>query len=175
MKIIKGFFKLVWQMIATFAFLLIAFVLLAGIINGIDNFTRNQTRSTSTPRATIAPTRAPLTVELPQMMQEYSYTPVTRVTAKYKLTDIRTEIKKYFDGYAIVLYVSGEKTYDVDGANGTHAGHIRYKLYDQDGYVQETGTIYMDDYSVGDKFRDKEEYIYSVPAGHYRLELSDYK
>lgn len=127
------------------------------------------------PRTTFAPTRAPVTVELPQMPQEYKYAVGARIYSRYTFTDIDAEINRSFDDYNIVLSIAGEKTGDINGAEGTHNGYIRFKLYDDEGYVTETGTIMMPSYSVGDKFRDVKEYIYSVPAGHYRLELMDYR
>lgn len=127
------------------------------------------------PRATFAPTRAPVTVELPQMPQEYKYAIGARIYSRYTFADIKVETKRYFENYTVVLKVSGEKTGDFDGAEGTHNGYICFKLYDAEGYVVETGTIMLQSYAIGDKFRNVEEYIFDVPAGHYRLELMDYR
>lgn len=162
--------SIMWVMVG------VVFALIMGFVVPAAQFYKTPPKSkTIAPKVTATATPAPVTVELPQMPQEYKYAIGARIYSRYTLTDIEVEVKKYFDDYNIVLKVAGEKTGDFKGVEGTNNGYIQYKLYDEEGYVADTGTIMLPSYSVGDKFRDVKEYIYGIPAGHYRLELKDYK
>ena len=162
--------SIMWVMVG------VVFALIMGFVVPAAQVYKTPPKSkTTAPRVTATATAAPVTVELPQMPQEYKYAIGARIYSRYTLTDLEVEVKKSFEDYNLVIKVAGEKTGDFKGAEGTNNGYIQYKLYDEEGYVADTGTIMLPSYSVGDKFRDLKEYIYGVPAGHYRLELKDYK
>ncbi len=102
----------------------------------------------------------------------YSFSGKTRDTVN--ITNVRTEFEPAYDEgkYNIILYLSGEKTYDCDGPNLSRSCSIGIKVYDEDNYVVADETFYTPDLKVGDKFRDKEERIYEdLDGGKYRIEL----
>ncbi|MBQ1950799.1 MAG: zinc ribbon domain-containing protein [Clostridia bacterium] len=74
------------------------------------------------------------------------------------------------------LYCSGEKTYDIKGANSTSSCEMNWRLYDLDGYLIDSGWFFVGRLKVGDKFKDQKINISltGVKAGEsYRLEVSD--
>lgn len=72
---------------------------------------------------------------------------------------------------SLYFYFTGEKIYDTYGNNSDTYSTFEWKLYDEDGYLIEKGSTYIDDLSVGDKFKDEIGYVFSgVKAGtNYRL------
>lgn len=78
--------------------------------------------------------------------------------------------KGYFPQLEITI--SGEKIY---GTGGFGYDIIGYKLYDSDGYMNDSGSIYLSALSAGDKFRDTSLTIYNVTPGMtYVLKLTEY-
>ena len=74
------------------------------------------------------------------------------------------------------LHFSGEKTWDLKGNNYSRAGYISYKLYDSENYLICSSTCFTNPIAVGEKFRDKTEYITGgdlLPGYIYRLEILD--
>lgn len=68
--------------------------------------------------------------------------------------------------------ISGEKTY---GSQNIGYDIISYKLYDDDGYMVDSGNIYLNALSEGDKFRDNSLVMYDViPGTSYTLKLMEY-
>ena len=93
-----------------------------------------------------------------------------------KITNIRCKIESSYDKKVkATIYFSGEKTYDSEGSGYSRPCVIGWKLYDEDGYVVESGTHYTSNMAVGEKFKDSEEYIYRLSPGKYRLEILDTK
>lgn len=70
------------------------------------------------------------------------------------------------------ITISGEKTY---GAKNSGYDIISYKLYDSDGYMINSGNIYLRSLSTGDKFKDDSLVIYDItPGTSYILKLLEY-
>lgn len=70
------------------------------------------------------------------------------------------------------ITISGEKTY---GAKNSGYDIISYKLYDSDGYMINSGNIYLRSLSTGDKFKDDSLVIYDItPGTSYTLKLLEY-
>ena len=70
------------------------------------------------------------------------------------------------------ITIAGEKSY-----GGKNSGYdiISYKLYDDDGYMMDSGSIYLSSLSEGDKFKDDSLVIYDVtPGTSYTLKLMEY-
>jgi hypothetical protein len=87
-----------------------------------------------------------------------------------KVTDITYEIS----GTTMYIYFSGEKTFDREGNNYSRSSSIGYKVYDSDGFVVSSGTVYITALKVGDKFRNEKEYIWDITLGEtYTLEIMD--
>ncbi|MDE7278733.1 MAG: hypothetical protein K2N26_03285 [Oscillospiraceae bacterium] len=71
------------------------------------------------------------------------------------------------------ITICGEKTY---GSNSYGYDIIGYKLYDSDGYLVDSGSIYLSALSAGDKFKDASLTIYDVtPGTTYVLKLTEYE
>lgn len=69
------------------------------------------------------------------------------------------------------ITVSGEK---LSGSGGWTYDAFDYKLLDSEGYVVESGTIYLGSLSAGDKFRDESVVIYDIDPGEtYTFRLSE--
>lgn len=70
------------------------------------------------------------------------------------------------------ITISGEKIY---GAKNSGYDIISYKLYDGDGYMINSGNIYLRSLSMGDKFKDDSLVIYDItPGTSYTLKLLEY-
>lgn len=78
--------------------------------------------------------------------------------------------KKYSPQLEIII--SGVKTY---GSKNSDYDIISYKLYDSDGYMIDSGIIYLSALSAGDKFKDNSLVIYDItPGTSYTLKLMEY-
>ncbi len=70
------------------------------------------------------------------------------------------------------ITISGKKTY---GNSKSLYDIISYKLYDDEGYMVDSGNIYLDSLSKGDKFKDDSLTISDVkPGTTYKLKLLEY-
>lgn len=108
------------------------------------------------------------TPSLPKTIYNKSYSGTTN--QMLKVTDITYEVS----GTTMYIYFSGEKTFDSEGDNYSRIFKIGFKLYDSNGYVVDSGTIYVTALAVGDKFANTKEYIYGITLGeNYTLELID--
>ncbi len=94
------------------------------------------------------------------------------VESKIRIDEItcKTDSKSYAPRVNVII--QGEK---IDGDDSlTNYDTIRYKLYDSEGYIVHSGTVYLDFLSVGDKFRDDSLVLYElVPGETYTLKFSD--
>lgn len=78
--------------------------------------------------------------------------------------------KEYTPRLKITIF--GEKTY---GDTNSSYDIISYKLYDSDGYMFDSGNVFLSSLSEGDKFKDNSIVIYDVvPGTSYTLELMEY-
>ena len=61
-------------------------------------------------------------------------------------------------------YVTGNLSYDI----------ISYKLYDSEGYVVESGDLFLDGLSEGDRFKDDSIVIYdAIPGEVYTIVFTE--
>lgn len=102
--------------------------------------------------------------------------PNTPITIKYKNTKecIIQSIKVERDGSQYFLIFTIQSTYHKNGNNYSDDAAYGWKLYDEDGFVVDSGTGYSDGaVAVGEKTKDR-LMIFSVKNGKtYRLELLD--
>ena len=76
--------------------------------------------------------------------------------------------------FSVKLFVSGKKTYDANGSNYSSYVPVGWKLYDSNGSVVETGTVYSPDIAVGESFTDAYGYISTdLKPGYYNLVFID--
>lgn len=107
----------------------------------------------------------------PVTLHEYNYSR-TKIEQTYTVDNIWYNVDKNYDGKCTVyMYFSGSKSYDIRGKNQSSYAIIGWKLYDQDGYVVDSGSCYAPSVCQGDKWRDAEECIYNVKPGKYKLEI----
>ncbi len=96
------------------------------------------------------------------------------ILSKARITEVKYSFEEsYGDKVDLVLYITGEKTYDYKDEKNNDECLIAWKLYDSEGYVVETGTAFTQSVAVGESFRDCKERIYDLKPGAYRLELTD--
>lgn len=70
------------------------------------------------------------------------------------------------------IIITGEKK---SGSDASGYDIICYKLYDSEGYLVDSGDIYLSSLSAGDKFKDDSVIIYdAVPGESYTFQLSEY-
>lgn len=63
-------------------------------------------------------------------------------------------------GDCLKIYFIGEKIYDYEGKSANNTCDIKWKLYDSQGYLIDSGSLYIFSLGVGDKFRDEYIIIY---------------
>lgn len=69
------------------------------------------------------------------------------------------------------IIVSGQK---LSGGDSIGYDMVIYKLYDSDGYMVDSGNLYLQSLSAGDKFKE-EIIVYDVTPGEtYTLKLFEY-
>ena len=108
--------------------------------------------------------------DLPATIQDYSYS--DEINATIKITNITYKVDY---GYT-TFYITGEKTYDIEGDDYDRYSSFSWKLYDSEGYVIEDGVFYTPSISVGDKFKDEETYVFKEldPEETYELVITSY-
>ena len=111
----------------------------------------------------------PISINLPGLplkINDYGYNSNIKTTLRI---DSITYERVYED--SLYIYFTGEKIYDVDGNDSDSMCSFEWKLYDSEGYLIDKGTFYINDFSVGDKFKEKYIYISNgIKAGEsYRL------
>ena len=95
-----------------------------------------------------------------------------------EVTAISYEFEYHGDGKeTLTAKFSGKKTYDYRGSGQSDSVQIGWKLYDPNGNVFRTGTLYSPSIAVGESFTNKEEdLIYNFEAtdpGKFNRVLSD--
>ena len=96
------------------------------------------------------------------------------VLSKVSITDVSYSLDDSSLSPCLRVTISGEKTY-AHKTYGSGLSFIDYKLLDQDGYVVDSGSVYLDSsLSVGDKFRDDSLILRNIiPGETYSLQFSD--
>lgn len=88
-----------------------------------------------------------------------------------QINDVSYDFDKEYSP-KLKITISGEKTY---GEQGLSYDIFSYKLYDSDGYMIDSGSIYLSALSAGDKFKDDSLVIYDItPGTSYTLKLMEY-
>lgn len=73
----------------------------------------------------------------------------------------------------VTVVISGEKTY---GSGSSMHDMFNYKLYDSEGFMVKSGTIFLNSLDVGDKFRDNSLLLADItPGEQYTLKFSNYE
>ena len=119
--------------------------------------------------------------------------PVLDVTVEAESLPVEIKVKDYFGGTTSKIRIDeisyvfeknympqlkitliGTKTY---GKNQDYAyDMISYKLYDSQGFMVDSGTVYFQSLAEGDKVRDDSIIFYDViPGESYTLKLMEYK
>ncbi len=99
-----------------------------------------------------------------------------RISESVRITEVEAtyDRKSYNDSYNIVLYFSGEKTYDEDGPYHSDECSVGVKVYDTDGYVVADTTYLTKSLKVGEKFKRDKCVIYDyLPQGEYTVVFSN--
>ena len=117
--------------------------------------------------------------------------PIKDVQVSFDPFPLELKVKDFMGGTASVLQVQDAK-YEFDKgfsprltitimgekkSGGSNSGYdiISYKLCDSEGYVVDSGTIYLSSLSTGDRFKDDSAVIYDVvPGESYTFRLSEY-
>ena len=96
-----------------------------------------------------------------------------KVDSKFRINDVSTTFNSQYMRSAIIT-ISGEKTY----GSSASLDHLIYKIYDCEGYVVYSGTIYLSrsNLSKGDKFKVDETVYYDFEYGkNYTIQFFDYR
>ena len=111
-----------------------------------------------------------ITTPLPKEFHNYNYK--NNITDTINITDVTYSIEERYSGdYKLILYFTGEKTYDASGSGQSRTAKVSIKITDSDGYVVESGTFYSPSLKIGDKFRNEEKIIWDLKPGTYNIEL----
>ncbi|MBE6572181.1 MAG: hypothetical protein E7656_08040 [Ruminococcaceae bacterium] len=110
-----------------------------------------------------------LTVDsLPQEINVTGYD--GRVESKIKIEEVQYTYDKFYTSQ-LEITVLGIKTY---GGTDSDYDIISYKIYDSEGYVVDSGDLYLTDLSVNDKFKDDSIVVYDVvPGENYKIVFSE--
>ena len=110
-----------------------------------------------------------LTVDyLPQEINVTGYN--GNIESKIKIEEVQYTYDKYYTSNLDII-VLGTKTY---GSVDSDYDMISYKIYDSEGYVVDSGDLYLADLSVNDKFKDDSIVVYDVvPGENYTIKFSE--
>lgn len=87
-----------------------------------------------------------------------------------KITDVSYTYEKEYTSQLKITF-SGQKTY----GNSSSYDIISYKLYDSNGYLIDSGNVYLRSLNTGDKFKDDSIVVYDVtPGENYTLQFTEY-
>lgn len=87
-----------------------------------------------------------------------------------KILDVSYDYEKEYTSRLKITF-SGQKTY----GNSSSYDIISYKLYDSNGYLIDSGNVYLKSLNEGDKFKDNSIIVYDVtPGENYTLQFVEY-
>lgn len=97
------------------------------------------------------------------------------IESKVSITNVSYQFNSGFGLPSLSFVISGEKTYESGSSMGYDA--ISYKLFDNEGYLVDSGQIYLDSkLNKGDKFKNDSLVIYEITPGEsYTLQLTNYE
>lgn len=132
------------------------------------NFSSNNkcSRCGASPSAKISCPTTPTTISYYGYSGKYTSCEITKISTSLDYVG--------YDGlldYEIII--EGKSTYNKDGNNQSTSMMIGYKLYDSDGIVVDSGTIYTESVAVGEKFRETKKVYDLTPGKTYKLVLLD--
>lgn len=110
---------------------------------------------------------------LPVELQQKDYR--GSIESKVSVTDVKYSVDNSLSSSSMTITLLGEKTYGEK--TGLNYDVISYKLYDSEGYLVDSGNVYLGmSLSAGDKFRDDSLVIYNLTPGEtYTLQLLNYE
>ena len=115
-----------------------------------------------------------VTIILPDIPKTFSYYGYSGKYTSCEVTKISTSLDYVSSkGLDYDLTVEGTCSYNKDGNNQSTSMKIGYKLYDADGIVVKSGTIYTEAVAVGEKFRETISLYDLIPGDTYTLVLLD--
>lgn len=114
-------------------------------------------------------------LELPVTPQTINYYSISgKLMSSTTVTAIDYKFEERYDGRVTLhIYFSGHKDFDSEGANKSNYGHIGWKLYDEDGYVVDSGTNLTSKIAEGERFKNSESYAFNLLPGKYSLVIHD--
>lgn len=97
------------------------------------------------------------------------------IESKVIITDVSYKFDSDYDLPTLSFVISGEKTYESSNSIGYDT--ISYKLYDSEGYLVDSGQVYLGtSLNKGDKFKDDSLVIYDITPGKgYTLQFMNYE
>ncbi len=113
-------------------------------------------------------TKIVLRDSLPKTLSYYGYH--DEIQQQWSVYDFWYELK--YSGTTAYFYLSGTKIYDIKGPGQGANCRIGWQLYDKDGFVVDSGTMYSPSVRMGEKFKDAKGYLSDLGSGTYYLELS---
>lgn len=124
------------------------------------------------PKVNLADRCSLLLPSTPKTISFYDYSGKLKSSAE--VTEIDYEFVESYDGtLTLHIYFSGYKRFDLQGSNRSDYCRIGWKLYDNKGYVVDSGTNLTPNLAEREYFRDSESYVFDLKPGTYRLEILD--
>lgn len=107
-----------------------------------------------------------LSNDIPETFSTYS---LGEIEQTYKITSVSAEKDAY---ERVWFYVSGIKTFDIDGKNHSSRCRLGWKLYDDfDKSVIDSGTVFSPGLAMEEKFNKADGFIGKLESGNYTLTL----
>lgn len=97
------------------------------------------------------------------------------IISRVSITNVSYKFDSGYGSPTLHFVISGEKTYE--SSNSVGYDIISYKLYDSEGYLANSGQVYLGtSLNKGDKFKDDSLAIYDITPGEfYTLQLMNYE
>jgi len=83
---------------------------------------------------------------------------------------------KVINGTDLYIYFTGKKTYDYEGAYATNPCKFKWNLYDYEGHLINSGTVYVSDLISGEKFQNTPVIAWDhiTPGASYKITITNY-
>lgn len=95
-----------------------------------------------------------------------------RIESKIRIEDVSYTYEKLITP-TLKITVSGTKTY---GTSKIGYDMVAYKIYDSNGYVVDSGTLFINGVGKGDKFKDDSILVYNItPGDTYKIVFIEYQ
>ena len=72
----------------------------------------------------------------------------------------------------VVVTIEGLKTYEKKSMG---FDVFNYKLYDSENFIVDSGSVFLNDLAIEDKFREEITFYDLIPGEIYTIEFTDYK